>query len=357
MEVEVEVVKMGKVLIMLAAFVLLLAACSAPEAEQESGQQSEEVIRKVKVAEAVMQAMGVPTKTEGVLQAHARVEAAAEIGGTLIKKHVESGAWVEKGQLLYELDQADLKSGLRRAELAKERVLLEMKNAKGQLREEDTSTLDMLSISLKEAELAISDAKRNLERSVIRSPIAGVVTELAPLTIGQQIGQGQRLVQIEQVEPMFVEASITEKDMLVLEERAELAIFLPAFGQSLPAKAVSIVSATASGQQHGFRLKAELEEIPAEWTVRPGMSAHIILDDSLAKETLVVPIAAVLQEDGKPYVYRVPSGGGKVEKVTVEPGRMNQESAEVLSGLRSGDLVVVVGQSLLEDGDAVEVLE
>lgn len=343
-----------KVVALLSAF-LVLAACAAPEPAEDAAQDDAKVVRKVKTAEAAMVTMGVPARAEAVLQAHARIEIMAEIGGVLEKKHAESGTYVEKGQVLYELDQSDLKSGLVRAELAKERVLMEMNNAKAQLREEDTSAIDMMKISLKEAELAISDARRSLEKTIIRSPIAGVITELSDAVVGQQISPGQRLVQVEQTEPLFAHAEVTEKDMLALESREELSIYLPALDATVSGKAVSITAA-AAGQQSGFRFKVEVMPGASDLTLRPGMSAHVIIDESPAKETLAIPNAAVLLEDGASYVYRV-TADGKAAKTPIEIGRMNQDASEVLGGLRLGDRIVVVGQSLLEDGDAVEVME
>jgi multidrug efflux pump subunit AcrA (membrane-fusion protein) len=85
------------------------------------------------------------------------------------------------------------------------------------------------------------------------------------------------------------------------------------------------------------------------------MSAHLILDESGAEPVPAIPLSAVREEDGKTYVFVVDHG--KAVKTEVRLGRINGEYAEVLQGLDEKRQIVHVGQCLLTDGTAVEIVE
>lgn len=344
--------KRWKLAVILAASMTMAAACSSPQA-LVTDEQAAAAAKKVKTASAAVVSMGVPVKAAGSVIPSARIDMSAEIGGKLTKRQVQVGDAVKQGDLLLELDPTELQSALERAKLAKERVLVELDNSRVQLRDENNNTVQLLQISLKEAELAIQEASRSLQKTKLVSPISGIVTEVQELTAGQQIAPGQKLIQIEQMDPLYVEAVITEQDSLDIGGREELAVYFPVLEETVGA-AVQYVSPSASGQAGGFQLKLKLAN--NEGRLRPGMSAQVILDDDKAKGTLAVPVAAVLSEEGSSYVYKVDSAA-KAVKTKVEIGRTNKDHAEVISGLAEGDSVVIVGQSLLSDGDNVEVVE
>ncbi|WP_166244365.1 efflux RND transporter periplasmic adaptor subunit [Paenibacillus turpanensis] len=333
------------------AGMLLVAACSSKPANAPAEQQ--ETAKRVKTAEVAAVSMGVPVKVEAVLAPSSRLQLTAEVSGKLLAEHIEVGQTVEQGQLLFELDPSDYKATLEKAQLSKERVLIDLENSKEKLREDKPESLNLLKISLKEAELSIQEAGRNIEKTKITSPIAGIVTLASGYSAGQQVNAGQQLAQIEQLDPLYVEAAITEKDLLVFREKQQLQVYLPLLEQTLNADILYISPSVQDQKQNGFSLRAKLPN--ADGVLRPGMSAQVILDDRLAQKTVAVPISAVLTEDGQSFVYTL-SEPTKVKRTKVETGRKNQDYTEITAGLKEGDTIVVVGQSLLSDGDTVEIV-
>lgn len=345
----------GKAIVVAAAFALL-TACTSPQLPAEGEQEA--VVKKVKVIEVSAVTMGEAIRVDAAIQPSSRVDVAAQVNGEVLAKHVSVGDTVTSGQTLVELDQADYRAALSRAQLAKEKVMLELEKFKVQLRDNNNSQnteLDMLQISLREADLGIQEANRNLQKAVMKSPIAGVVVHMPDLAVGQQISPGQQLVQVEQIDPLHVEASVKEKDLQLIDSKELLPVFVPVLGQTMEAEVVYLSpSASAHQGSSGFGLKLKIAN--PDGVIRPGMSAQVILDDSLAQSALAVPIAAVMEEEGRKYVYKL-SEDSVARKIDVEIGRKNKEFAEILSGLQEHDLVVSVGQSLLADGDQVEVVE
>ncbi|GIQ67811.1 efflux RND transporter periplasmic adaptor subunit [Xylanibacillus composti] len=341
--------------IILAAAFALLTACASPQLPAEGEQ--EVAAKKVKVTEVAAITMGEAIRVDAAIQPSSRVDIAAQVNGEVLAKHVSVGDSVSSGQTLVELDQADYRAALSRAQLAKEKVLLQLENYKVQLRENSSgqnTEIDMLQLSLREADLSIQEANRNLQKAVLKSPIAGVVVDMPDLAIGQQVNPGQQLVQVEQIDPLHVEAAVKEKDLQLIQNKESLSVFVPVLGQTLEADVVYLSPSASSQQGSGFALKLKIDN--PEGAIRPGMSAQVILDDSLAQTVSAVPIASVLEEDGTAYVYTVSEDAVAV-KTQVELGRKNKEYAEIVAGLQEHDRVVSVGQSLLADGDSVEIVE
>ncbi|GEM_PF-2813772 len=346
--------RMSKGIVIAAAFALL-TACASPQLPVEGEQ--EEAVRKVKVTEVSAVSMGEAVRVEAAVQPSSRVEIAAQVSGDLLTKHVSVGDTVESGQTLIELDQADYRSALSRAQLAKEKVLLQLDNHKIQLRNDSNSQnteVDILQVSLREADLSIQEAQRNLQKAVMKTPISGVVVDMPELAIGQQISPGQQLVQVEQINPLHVEAAVKEQDLQLIQAREQLSVYVPVLDQMMEAEVIYLSPSASSQQGSGFEVKLKIANPNGD--IRPGMSAQVILDDSLAQQVLAVPIASVLEEEGNTYVYVVNAESAAV-KTEVQVGRKNKDYAEIVNGLQENDRVVSVGQSLLSDGDQVEVVE
>ncbi len=338
----------------MAAITLLfvLTACTGPELSTLGDEA--EAARKVKVTEVISTSMGQSVKVEAAVTPSSSVQLAVEMNGKLQKKYVGVGEVVEQDQMLIELDPTEPRSALARAQLSKERVLIEFENAKLLLREDtQNSQLDLLNINLREADLLIEEAARHVQKTKLTSPISGVVVDIAPISIGQQVGPGQYIIQIEQLDPLYIEAIISEKDRLELQNKKQFPVYFPVLNQTLQASLLYIAPSNAENS-NGFKLSAKLDNTKGD--LHPGMSAQLILDESMAEKTLAVPIAAVLTEDGQPYVYKV-SDNSIVEQAKVVTGRKNKEMVEIMDGLTEGDKIVIVGQSLLSDGNSVEIIE
>ena len=87
--------------------------------------------------------------------------------------------------------------------------------------------------------------------------------------------------------------------------------------------------------------------------LKAGMFAQAELVTAEKQNALTVPETAVLTRDGKPVVFVVVDG--KAQRRDVTTGLRADGKLEIATGVQSGEQVVVVGQNLLNDGDAVTV--
>ena len=88
--------------------------------------------------------------------------------------------------------------------------------------------------------------------------------------------------------------------------------------------------------------------------LRPNQVAKLKITDYTSKDAVVVP-TNVIQEDGKgdQYVYIVEGSSGKTgtaKKVIVTVGKSSDNVTEILSGLKSNDVIVTEGVNTISDG-------
>jgi RND family efflux transporter MFP subunit len=339
------------IVVIFLSFMILLSACGMGENTVDGGPQ-ETPLKKVKIAPLQTAQLGEAIMVDAEVSPKVQVSIITEIGGTVKAQYSNVGDSIAKGDVLLELETTDLSLSLQRAQIAKEKVLLKMDSMKEQLRSsntEENSQLEQMKLSLKETELAIQEVHRQLAKASIQSPIDGVIVESADLTAGQMLSAGQQVVSIQQLNKLYAQANVTEQDALDIEHKKQLNVHIPVLNQTFLANIDYLSPSASESGQFSVRVTLDNENL----TIRPGMSAHLILNDALAQEVLSVPIASVFEEDGKAYVFVYKAD--KVSKTEIIIGRKNKSVVEVINGLLAEDQIVIAGQSQLQDGDEVEV--
>lgn len=222
--------------------------------------------------------------------------------------------------------------------------------------------------SLSQAEAALAQARDNLERTEIRSPIDGVVINLdlqpgeAVITSTTNI-PGSELAVIADPSVMLAEVQVDEADIAAVRVGQQAAIYPAAFPDTaLPGIVESIAAsaARAENQQNlSFEVKIRLTGMEGV-AVRPGMSARTEIHTESSEGAVAVPLQAVLYDGDadagteQPYVFVVEDG--RAARRDVELGLSSDSLMEITGGLVTGE-VVVSGpfRTLrdLRDGDAV----
>lgn len=117
---------------------------------------------------------------------------------------------------------------------------------------------------------------------------------------------------------------------------------------------MSLVYPTIDPQTRTFPVEIKIDN--ANGRVRPGMFARVTFAYGVADHVVVPDMAIVkLTGAGDRYVYVVENNHVVFKKV--ELGRRFDTEYEIVSGLNSGDNVVIEGHSRLVNGSAVEVME
>ncbi|MGL6303514.1 efflux RND transporter periplasmic adaptor subunit [Aeromonas caviae] len=315
---------------------------------------------------------------DGTLKARKQVSVGAQVSGQIKKLHVTLGQEVKQGELLVEIDdlpqqnalkdalaqrdnlQAQLDSKeatLRNARLAYHRQRQIVARGLGSTADHDSAkaTLDetladirALNAQRVQAEIAVDTARVNLGYTRILAPLSGTVVAM-PVEEGQTLNASQStptLLKIAQLDTMTVEARISEAD--VINVRVGMPVYFTILGNSQrrfegslraiePAPDTINDDDTTSSSDSSAIYYHGLFEVPnQDGQLRISMTAQVYLVVARLKDALVIP-AIALQGDQ----VRVVDDGGKISLRRVKVGLNNKVDAQILSGLSTGERVIV----------------
>ena len=201
------------------------------------------------------------------------------------------------------------------------------------------------------AEARLGLARRALEDSTVSAPFSGLIAR-RHVSVGEYLSIGAALFDLVALDPIEVEFNLAEVDSskVALGHPVEISI-APYPGETFAAT-VSMISPTIDPRTRTLRVKAELRN--PDGRIRPGLFAHTDLGVSERLGVIVVPDDAVVQRADGAVVFRL-DDSGRAERRLVETGVQLDGWVEVSSGLSPGDVVVVRGQTRIDDGVAVSV--
>jgi HlyD family secretion protein len=216
------------------------------------------------------------------------------------------------------------------------------------------------SVAQREAQLRLAEVQRS--RLSIRSPITGLVRrklasegEVVGLGGGSAVTLGGPLFTLVDLDRLYVRATVDEFDARQIRVGQEARVTLEALpGRPLRGRLYKISPAVSGERQEArtFTIRVALEE--GKDFVKPGMSADVEIIVARRNNALSVPTQAVLDREGKKWVYV--TSGGRVRAASVKVGESNWNSTEILEGLREGDRVVVNPDTPgLSDGSRVRI--
>ncbi len=217
-----------------------------------------------------------------------------------------------------------------------------------------------------EAEARLRQALTRQERSEMKSPVDGVVLERI-ITNEQYLAAGTTLLRIGQLEQLEIEADVLSEDVVQIRPQDPVEIYGPAIGTAVghgvagivdrihPAGFMKISSLGVEQQRVTIivrfaegvlrQLRAE-RELGVDYRVR----VRVFTDEQA--DALLVPRSAIFRSAANGWEVFVVRGD-RAEKQAIGIGLMNDEVAEVTSGLAAGDTVILAPESNLEPGTRV----
>ncbi len=287
------------------------------------------------------------------LEARAESQVVAKTSGVALSVFAEEGQVVRAGQVLVRLDSA--RAALQAAQTASQMRKLEANYARSrQLAEQklmSANDIDQIKFDLENARAANRLANLELSYANVVAPISGVVAQ-------RSIKPGN-FVQINTPIFRIVDTSRLEATLNVPERELEtLKAGLPVNLQvdALPGKtfqgSVDRVAPVVDSGSGTFRVICAFQ---GGGLLQPGMFGRMQIDYDHRANALVVPRIALLDDEGDPAVFAIRKG--KAVRVPVKLGYLDGAWAEIRSGVRLGEQVVVAGKTALRDGSVVQVLD
>lgn len=173
----------------------------------------------------------------------------------------------------------------------------------------------------------------------IHAPISGYVTKLNK-SLGEQVTPGDEIIEITNLETVWVEAPIPERDLARLRSGIEARFTTVAFSdQEFGGKVVDISPII---DEHTRAAKVIFQLPNTGQKLRIGMQANVRLDTAERLTAMLIPKEAVLDHEGKKIVYVLLSGE-EFQRREVELGDEFGGKIAVLKGLKEGERVVTQG--------------
>ena len=343
----------------LLALALLAGGCSKGDAQQPPAAPPALPVALLEAKPTQVPAsVEVTAQTEGSRE----VEVRARVGGILQKRLYQEGASVKAGQPLFMIDRAPFeialaqaKAGLADAKARADQTAREMARLKGLVAQQAisqkefddaTSNAAMSQANLQGAQAKVRDAELNLSYTSVTAPVGGmsgraVRSEGALVTAGTD----SLLTTVVQLNPMWVRFSLSESELARLPGARmnagtvkSVELVLPD-GSTYAIKGKLNFAASSVDPKLGtLALRAEFEN--AEGKLLPGQFVRARVQGGNRDGVFLVPQTAIMQSDAGRFVYVV-GGGDKAEIRPITVGEWRGTDWVVLSGLKSGDRVIV----------------
>jgi membrane fusion protein (multidrug efflux system) len=367
-------------ILLLTSILCALPGCST-EPEQAPAPQPMEVTA------VTIEAKDTPVTPEfvGKTQSSRRVEIRSRVEGFLDKRLYKEGSLVKEGDVLFQMDRKPFEADLQaaEAELAQQRALLANaqanlkrvkplveQNAVAQKELDDAEAMYRTSAAAVEAAKAkVVNAELNLGYTTIKTPVTGL-SSFAAQQEGAYIGLGTSslLTYVAQLDPMWVEFSVSENQILRSREQEREGLLVEpdessgyevevvlADGTIYPHRGrITFADASLSEETGTFLIRAELANPDGE--LRPGQFVRARIKGAIRPNAVLVPQRAVQQGAKGSFVWVVDQEG-KAEFRPITVSLWYEDDWFVDQGLQDGETVVVDGALKLQAGMPVKVVE
>lgn len=369
--------KQGRGWIAVAAIlVVAMAAASVayrPASDQNSPNYTADTVRRGDISHAV--------STSGTLSPWSSVEVSSQISGQVIEVAVDFDSHVKQGQMLARIDPSTYEQRLRqaKADLAAAKAdhklaQIDERRMMGLLADDlvtqqeydrVAALLQQAEATLTTREAAVENARVDLERCTLKSPIDGIV-------IYRQIEVGKTVVSsfsaptlfaiAQDLSRMRIIAPILEPDRELVEPGQAVTFTVEALGErKFKGKLIQIRSPYTPSEKQQQQLQSQQGQIPSfdavvevenpDLALRPSFTAEVMVLIEEKSGVLIVPNGALsvnidaalaVGNDDEATIYRYPNGNRNAapQPVRVRLGISDDTNTEVLSGLKEGDLIV-----------------
>lgn len=357
------------VLTSVALMTLFVTGCGDKQATIEP-----EKLRPVRTVLAAEAPQGLERRFAGTTDSSSTTELSFRVSGTIHNFPATAGAKLKAGDIIAQLDTADLALELERskAELTEARTVLAVNKSRfNRLSDPKVrqviSEMDYELVKAKyegsqaqasQTERAVDLKRQQMSYAQLTVPTDDCSLSSTYASVNENISAGQHIATLSCGNTMEVTSIVSDAvaNSIVIGQAVE-AIIKTAQETKVTAVITEIgLSSTASGLSF---VTAQLDQSHAN--IRPSMPAELLINKSFdnIKGSVWVPMVAINKEQGTHYVMVFESTEGiegVVRKTPIQTGKFAQGYFQVTQGLTVGQQVITAGLSHIYDGLKVKLL-
>jgi membrane fusion protein (multidrug efflux system) len=346
-----------QIIVLIISAVLLTVvfySCSTKaEPANKAAQQAAPPALQVDAVVAQSTSLESSEKLAGSLIANRSVDVMSELPRKLVSIHFEDGSIVREGQLLYKLDDADLRAKHRQvlAELNLARLTearLKLLLVSETIRQEE---YDVALAKLDALEASDELIRAEIGKTVIKAPFSGLIG-ISRVHQGALVAPGLPLVNIQEHTKLKVLFSVSEKYLPATKVGSQVH-FTTTVDERVHLAIINSTEASLDQQSRNIIVNATVQN--TEQNLRPGMS--VVVDFKPASEQaagIMIPTEALMANQNGYSVFLVKNGSAKINPVTV--GNRSEDKVLVTSGINNGDTVMISNLLRASDGVPVSVV-
>ena len=335
---------------LIAGVVVMTAGCGSntkkAEAQPQAVVETAPTVSVVQVSKREVPQIATYTST---VQPYVKNNIVPQAGGRITKINVEIGDFVKEGQVLAEIDKAQLQQ----AQLSLKNQEVELARLKSLYEAGGLSKSDLDAIEL-QYNVTKTQVDNLLENTVLRSPINGVVTA-RNYDVGDMCSMSAPIFTVEQIVPVKLLVGISESDYSKVKKGDSVEIKADAVPDKTFYGKINRIYPTIDPATRTFTVEVVVQNNYR--TLRPGMFVRATVNFGTNNNVVIPDVAVVKQQgSGERFVYVLNQDGTVTYQKVVLGVRMGTEY-EVLEGLEDGATIVTGGQIRLKDGIKVTVNE
>ena len=304
----------------------------------------------------------------GSTRAEKGADLSAQVSGIVKAIHFQSGAKVEKGALLVELEAADDVAHLQSLKAAEALAQLNYDRSSHLLKTDAVSkqTADTDLATLKSDQAQVAQQQALIGYKSITAPFPGRLG-IRLVDLGQYIAPGTPIVTLQQLDPIFVDFYLPQQALAQIKVGQAVTTRVDTYPDLKFTGKILAINPLVDTASRNVQVRATFGN-PDE-KLLPGMFATVDIDVGALQHYVTLPKTAIYYNSYGNIAYVIKEGheaeggeksaekGGEkqyvAQQVFVKTGETRGDQVAVLTGIEPGDVVVSAGQNKLHNGSPV----
>ena len=288
----------------------------------------------------------------GSIEANEQVEIRSEVSGIVEGIYFQEGTYVNKGQVLFKVNDIELRAQLRQTSTKEGLAAENERRAKLLLQKEAISQeeYDLARADLKSAQAQSQLIQAQIAKTSVRAPFSGKIG-LRSISPGTYITPAILVTKLVNTGKLKITFSIPEKYSSQVKTNTIITFKVAGSEGRYSAKIYAIEPEIAVATRT-LQVRAIAEN--KDGKLLPGTFADVELPLAIIKDAIVVPTEAIIPvQNGKKIFI---SSNGLAKELMIETATRTETSVLVLSGIKEGDTVITNGVMSLKNDDPVKVI-
>lgn len=288
------------------------------------------------------------------LEAEEDVKVFSRTSNRVTKLLVEEGDSVRKGQLLVQLDDDIQNTQFDKAQARFDKAKEEYERQKPLFDQNLISeqVFKDAQFEVKQLELALDDARRDLQYTKVLAPISGTITSRL-IKYGDLVALNQHLFDIVDFASIVARVYVPEHELSHLSIGQPVRVITTALNEQVFEGYVKRIAPVVESRTGTVKVTIGFKTIGQ---LRPGMYVDVEIITAQRSDAILISKRSLVYDGDRMFAFRVRTNR-IVERKLVIPKIIAELNVEPKSGFEEGDLIVVAGQSGLKDGARVRLPE